>query len=284
MNWLTKLVRPRIRALVAKKEVPEHLWRKCPNCGQMIFHRELEANLLVCPHCDHHMRLRAAQRCAFLFDGGAYSRIELPKTPVDPLKFRDLRRYAERLKESQAETGEQDAVIVAHGKMGGMPVVVAHGWAALAALALLAAAGLALVAHYEHGLALDRGALAHAHLVLAAYGFLGLGLALYFSSQGVGRMLWPLSSGVVRLTGAVLGSWALVHGLGVGLPGIFAMLALGMALFGTLIGSGSAVRVFYGYLIAAVLMFGAAVVEIVYGVKAERIRLEAIASPLSTER
>jgi acetyl-CoA carboxylase carboxyl transferase subunit beta len=125
MNWLSKLVRPRIRALVAKKEVPEHLWRKCPNCGQMIFHRELEANLLVCPHCDHHMRLRAAQRFAFLFDGGAYSRIELPKTPVDPLKFRDLRRYAERLKESQAETGEQDAVIVAHGKMGGMPVVMA---------------------------------------------------------------------------------------------------------------------------------------------------------------
>jgi acetyl-CoA carboxylase carboxyl transferase subunit beta len=125
MNWLTNFVRPRIRALVAKKDVPEHLWRKCPQCGQMIFHRELEANLLVCPHCDFHMRLHAPQRFAQLFDGGNFQRVELPKTPVDPLKFKDLRRYSERLKESQTRTGETDAVTVAHGKMGGLPVVVA---------------------------------------------------------------------------------------------------------------------------------------------------------------
>ncbi|MGB8275149.1 MAG: acetyl-CoA carboxylase, carboxyltransferase subunit beta [Alphaproteobacteria bacterium] len=125
MNWLTNFVRPKIRALVAKKEVPEHLWRKCPSCGQMIFHRELEANLLVCPHCEHHIRLRAQQRLSFLMDGGAYQRVELPKMPVDPLKFRDVRRYTERLKEGQTRTGEQDAIVVAHGKMGGMPVVAA---------------------------------------------------------------------------------------------------------------------------------------------------------------
>jgi acetyl-CoA carboxylase carboxyl transferase subunit beta len=123
VNWLTKLVRPKLRALVAKKEVPENLWEKCPKCAQMIFRRDLEANLNVCPHCDHHMRLGAERRCALLFDDGKYQTIELPKVAVDPLKFRDLRRYTERLKEAHRNTGGRDAVLVAHGNMGGMPVV-----------------------------------------------------------------------------------------------------------------------------------------------------------------
>ena len=106
MNWLTKLVRPKIRALVAKKDVPDNLWRKCPACGQMVFHRELESNLFVCPHCDHHMRVSARQRLKTLFDSGQYQKIELPKTIADPLRFRDLRRYTERVKENQAKTGE----------------------------------------------------------------------------------------------------------------------------------------------------------------------------------
>ena len=125
MNWLTNFVRPKIRALVAKKELPDNLWRKCPSCGQMVFHRELEANLLVCPHCEHHLRLSAKQRLKFLFDNGEYQTIELPKTAVDPLRFRDLRRYTERLKEGQARTGWSDALVVAHGMVGGTPAVVA---------------------------------------------------------------------------------------------------------------------------------------------------------------
>lgn len=125
MNWLTNFVRPKLRALVAKKELPDNLWRKCPNCGQMVFHRELEANLLVCPHCEHHLRLSAKQRLKFLFDNGEYQKIELPKTVVDPLRFRDLRRYTERLKEGQTRTGESEALVVAHGVMGGSPAVVA---------------------------------------------------------------------------------------------------------------------------------------------------------------
>jgi len=125
VNWLTNFVRPRIRALVQKAEVPDKLWHKCPKCGQMIFHRELEANFNVCPHCGHHMRLSAEQRLAMLFDGGQYHRIELPKTPPDPLKFRDLKRYSDRLKEAQAKTGLTDAIIVAHGRMGGLAVVIA---------------------------------------------------------------------------------------------------------------------------------------------------------------
>ncbi|HLI10939.1 MAG TPA: acetyl-CoA carboxylase, carboxyltransferase subunit beta [Alphaproteobacteria bacterium] len=125
MNWLTNFVRPRIRALVQKADVPDKLWQKCPKCGQMIFHRELEANLNVCPHCDHHMRIPAEKRLALLFDEGQYHRIELPKTPVDPLKFRDRKRYSERLKEAQAKTGLADAIIVGHGKIGGNPAVCA---------------------------------------------------------------------------------------------------------------------------------------------------------------
>jgi acetyl-CoA carboxylase carboxyl transferase subunit beta len=127
MNWLTNFVRPKIRALVTKdsNDVPENLWQKCSACEQMIFHRELEANLRVCPHCGHHMRLDAKKRLAILFDEGAYTKIELPKTVVDPLRFRDRKRYSDRLKESQSATGEPDAAIVAHGKIGGMNAVVA---------------------------------------------------------------------------------------------------------------------------------------------------------------
>ena len=125
MSWLTNFVRPKIQALVRKTEVPDNLWEKCPNCGQMIFHRELEANLRVCPHCGHHMRLPALKRLELLFDDGAFARIELPKPDIDPLKFRDRKRYTDRLKESQSATGETDAIVVAHGRIGGHPAVIA---------------------------------------------------------------------------------------------------------------------------------------------------------------
>ena len=126
MSWLTNFVLPKIRAVVAKKEVPENLWQKCPNCGQMLFSRDLETNLHVCASCGHHLRLAAAQRMAMLFDDGRYTLIELPKVVVDPLKFRDLIRYADRLKEAQAKIGSaRDAMLVAHGAMGGLPVVIA---------------------------------------------------------------------------------------------------------------------------------------------------------------
>ena len=127
MNWLTNFVRPKIRALVTKegKDVPDKLWLKCTACEQMSFHRELEANLRVCPHCGHHMRLDAKKRLAMLFDEGEYTRIELPDTVVDPLRFRDRKRYSDRLKEAQGNTGEPDAALVAHGKIGGITAVVA---------------------------------------------------------------------------------------------------------------------------------------------------------------
>jgi acetyl-CoA carboxylase carboxyl transferase subunit beta len=125
MNWLTNFVRPKLRALVNRKSVPENLWDKCPNCSQLIFHRELETNLYVCQHCNHHMRISAEKRLKLLFDDGDYQRIELPKAPPDPLRFRDQKRYADRLREARARSKEDDAIAVAHGSIGGIPVVVA---------------------------------------------------------------------------------------------------------------------------------------------------------------
>jgi len=125
MNWLANFVRPKLRELVGQKEIPDNLWNKCTSCGEMIFHRDLEKLLRVCGHCGHHMRLPAPVRLKMLFDDGAYDVIELPETVVDPLKFRDRKRYSERLKDAQVKTGSTDALTVAHGTMGGMGVVIA---------------------------------------------------------------------------------------------------------------------------------------------------------------
>ena len=125
MNWLTNFVRPKLRELVGQKEMPENLWHKCQGCGEMIFHRDLEKNLRVCAHCGHHVRLSADQRLKMLFDDGGYTVIELPDTVNNPLKFRDRKRYSDRLKEAQAKTGAEDALTVAHGTMGDMGVVIA---------------------------------------------------------------------------------------------------------------------------------------------------------------
>jgi acetyl-CoA carboxylase carboxyl transferase subunit beta len=104
--------------------VPDNLWHKCPSCEQMIFHRDLERNLQVCTHCGHHMRLSAQARIKATLDEG-WSRIELPKAPADPLRFRDQRRYAERLKEAQVKSAMDDAVLVAQGTIEGRKAVVA---------------------------------------------------------------------------------------------------------------------------------------------------------------
>jgi acetyl-CoA carboxylase carboxyl transferase subunit beta len=125
MSWLTEYVRPKIRTLFASREVPENLWRQCPECQQMIFHTDLEKNLKVCPHCGHHMRVTALERLAWTFDEGSWTRIELPKAPADPLRFRDTKRYPDRVKEARESTHLEDALVVAHGTIGGCPAVVA---------------------------------------------------------------------------------------------------------------------------------------------------------------
>ncbi len=125
MNWITNYVRPKLQALVRKSEVPDNLWDKCPACEKMIFHRDLEANQRVCTHCGHHLRLPAKRRLELLFDDGVFTQIELPKTIQDPLKFRDRKRYSDRLKEARERTEEPDALLVAHGTLSGVPVVIA---------------------------------------------------------------------------------------------------------------------------------------------------------------
>jgi len=126
MNWITNFVRPKIKALIpSKKDVPDNLWQKCPGCETMLHHQELTKNLNVCHNCGHHLRLAVKDRLAMLFDDGQWKDTELPKAALDPLKFRDRKKYTDRLKDAQAETGRKDAIVVAQGNMGGRPVVIA---------------------------------------------------------------------------------------------------------------------------------------------------------------
>ncbi len=125
MSWLTDYVRPKVRSLLGRQDVPDNLWVQCDSCKQMVFSKELEKNLRVCPHCGHHMQVTAAFRLGFIFDDGKFSRVDLPKVPVDPLGFRDEKRYADRLKDARSKTGMDDALLVGVGKIGGMDAVAA---------------------------------------------------------------------------------------------------------------------------------------------------------------
>lgn len=125
MNWLTNFVRPKIRALVDKKEIPDNLWVKCASCETMLFGRDLHDNLNVCNNCGHHMPISVDERLKSLFDDGEYKEVKLPENIADPLKFKDKKRYTERLKEYRARTGRDDAIVVAEGKIGGIDTVIA---------------------------------------------------------------------------------------------------------------------------------------------------------------
>lgn len=124
MSWFTTFVRPKINALIRKKEIPDNLWHTCTQCEQMIFHKDLVAHQHVCRHCGHHMRLPVKVRLETLFDQGNYTRISLSPVLLDPLKFRDTKKYPDRLKAARASTGEEDAIIVTEGTIGGYPAVI----------------------------------------------------------------------------------------------------------------------------------------------------------------
>jgi acetyl-CoA carboxylase carboxyl transferase subunit beta len=125
MSWLTEVIRPRIRGLFVKRDVPENLWSQCAGCQRMIFTKDVLANMRVCADCGHHNRGGAVERLDWTFDKDSYTKIELPKTIADPLKFRDTKRYADRLKEAREATHLDDAVVVGHGSINGNPAVVA---------------------------------------------------------------------------------------------------------------------------------------------------------------
>jgi acetyl-CoA carboxylase carboxyl transferase subunit beta len=125
MNWISNYVRPKINSLFSRREVPENLWTKCTECGTMLFHRELADNLNVCSNCDHHMAITPRERFGALFDGGIFAEVKVPDPVVDPLHFRDQKKYPDRLKAAQKASGEREAMLVATGDIGRTPIVAA---------------------------------------------------------------------------------------------------------------------------------------------------------------
>jgi acetyl-CoA carboxylase carboxyl transferase subunit beta len=124
MNWISNVVRPKIRSLLNRRETPENLWIKCPETGQLVFYKDVEANQFVIPGSNYHMRMSATARLKSIFDGETWLDLGVPEVPADPLKFRDERRYTERLKDARAKTGLNDAIKLGMGKLEGLPVVI----------------------------------------------------------------------------------------------------------------------------------------------------------------
>jgi acetyl-CoA carboxylase carboxyl transferase subunit beta len=124
MNWISEVVRPRIKTLF-KKESPDNLWIKCPDTGQVVFHKDVEANGWVIPGSNHHMKVSAVQRLKMTFDEGTWIDVALPEVAPDPLKFRDSKRYVDRLKDARASTGLQDAFKIGYGRVEGLPMTLA---------------------------------------------------------------------------------------------------------------------------------------------------------------
>ena len=125
MNWINAVVRPKIRSFLNRRDTPENLWIKCPVTGEMVFHRDLEANQYVVPNSEFHMRINATQRLGYFFDDSDYSLVELPEVVQDPLKFRDTKRYTDRIKDARAKTGRRDSVLVGQGQVEGLLITAA---------------------------------------------------------------------------------------------------------------------------------------------------------------
>jgi acetyl-CoA carboxylase carboxyl transferase subunit beta len=124
MNWISNVVRPKIRNYFARRETPENLWIKCPETGQLVFYKDVEANQFVIPGSNYHMRMGATARLKSMFDNETWFDIAIPTVPLDPLRFRDERRYTERLRDARAKTGTNDAIKLGFGKLDGLPVVI----------------------------------------------------------------------------------------------------------------------------------------------------------------
>jgi acetyl-CoA carboxylase carboxyl transferase subunit beta len=149
MNWITNFVRPKINSMLGRRDMPENLWIKDPESGEMVFHKDLEDNQYVIPSSGHHMKIAARERLKFFFDGGEFETIENPKVAVDPLKFRDEKRYVDRLKDARTKTGMEDAILNALGTIEGLPVVVTVQDFAFMGGSLGMAAGDAIIKAFE---------------------------------------------------------------------------------------------------------------------------------------
>ena len=127
MNWITNIVRPRIKGLMGGKDrgdTPDNLWRKCPSCGEMIFHRDLVAALNVCPQCGHHLRIGPAERFAYTFDPGSFTELAPPSVPADPLRFKGEKKYTDEIKAARTKTGRPEAFTAARGTLDGLSVMI----------------------------------------------------------------------------------------------------------------------------------------------------------------
>jgi acetyl-CoA carboxylase, carboxyl transferase, beta subunit len=153
VNWITNYVRPKINSMFGRREVPENLWIKCPETGEMVFHKDLEENHFVIPASGYHMKMTAKARLAHLFDGGEYQVLPAPKVPQDPLRFRDSKKYVDRLKEYRARTGMEDTILSGYGQVRGVPLVaVVHDFN-FAGGSLGIAAGEAIIQAFDYAIA-----------------------------------------------------------------------------------------------------------------------------------
>ena len=156
MNWINNYVRPRINSIFSRRETPDNLWTKCDECGTMLFHREVAENLNVCTNCGHHMAITPRARFDALFDGGIFTEFEVPAPLVDPLQFRDQKRYPDRLKTAQKNTSENEAMLVAAGEIGRTPVVAAAQDFSFMAGSMGMFVGNAIIAAAEEAVKLNR--------------------------------------------------------------------------------------------------------------------------------
>jgi acetyl-CoA carboxylase carboxyl transferase subunit beta len=153
VNWITNYVRPKINSILGRREVPENLWIKCPETGEMVFHSDLEENHFVIPASGYHMKMSAEARLRHIFGGSEYEVLPSPKVPQDPLKFRDSKKYADRLKDSRTKTGLEDSVVAAHGAVRGVDIVACvHDFAFMGG-SLGIAAGEAIIQAFEAAIA-----------------------------------------------------------------------------------------------------------------------------------
>lgn len=152
MNWITNYVRPRINSMLGRRDTPENLWIKCPETGEMVFHKDLEENKWVIPASGFHMKMPAKARLADLFDGGEYEALPQPKVAQDPLKFRDSKKYADRLRDSRTKTEQEDTILAGVGKLQGLKIVaVVHEFQFMGG-SLGIAAGEAIVKAFERAI------------------------------------------------------------------------------------------------------------------------------------
>ena len=153
MNWITNYVRPRINSMLGRRpEVPENLWIKCPETGEMVFHKDLEDNKWVIPASGYHMKMPAKARLTDLFDGGVYEALPQPKVAQDPLKFRDSKKYTDRLRDSRTKTEQEDTILAGVGLLKGLKIVaVVHEFQFMGG-SLGIAAGEAFVKAFERAI------------------------------------------------------------------------------------------------------------------------------------